>query len=103
MNYSYLDSAHAHALTSLSNGNSYAYDANGNQVTRIIGTDTFSLTYDAENRLTTVLKNGQPLASFTYDGDGVQVAATLNGVTTKYVGEYYEVSGEVVPPPLILP
>jgi RHS repeat-associated protein len=47
--------------------------------------------YDAENRLTSILKNGQPLAAFTYDGDGVQVAATVNGVTAKYVGGIYEV------------
>ena len=49
--------------------------------------------HGAENRLTTVTKNGQPLAGFTYDGDGVQVAATVNGITTKYVGGIYEVEG----------
>ena len=35
-------------------------------------------------------------ASFLYDGDGRRVAQTLNGVTTYFVGNYYEVTGGVV-------
>jgi RHS repeat-associated protein len=35
-------------------------------------------------------------ASFVYDGDGNRVKSTINGVTTTFVGSYYEVSGSTV-------
>jgi RHS repeat-associated protein len=35
-------------------------------------------------------------ASFVYDGDGNRVAQTVNGVTTYFVGNYYEVTGSTV-------
>ena len=79
-------------MTSLQRGNTYTYDANGNQITRVIGTDTYTEIYDAENKLVQVVKNGNTIAAFTYDGDGIRVASTINGVTTKFVGEYYEVT-----------
>jgi len=44
--------------------------------------------YDAENRLASV--SGSAAASFVYNGDGQRVAATVNGVTTVYIGEYFE-------------
>ena len=90
-------SGHAHAVSSLSIGNTYGYDANGNQTTRHIATGTLAgdyvLNYDAENRLVGVTKNGASIASFVYDGDGKQVRATVNNVTTIYVGSHYEVQG----------
>jgi RHS repeat-associated protein len=43
---------------------------------------------DTENRLTGV--SGGANASFVYDGDGDRVKGTVNGVTTVYVGNYYE-------------
>jgi RHS repeat-associated protein len=52
---------------------------------------TYNLSYDAENRLTSV--SGGATASFAYDGDGNRVKGTVNGVTTVYVGNYYELSG----------
>jgi hypothetical protein len=63
------DNAPAHAVTSLSKGNSYTYDANGNQIKRIIGADTYDLKYDAEKRLVEVKKNGTAAASFVFNGD----------------------------------
>jgi hypothetical protein len=39
---------------------------------------------------------GGAAASFVYDGDGRRVKATVNGVTSYYVGDYYEVSAGVV-------
>ena len=30
--------------------------------------------------------------NFLYDGDGRRVAQTLNGVTTYFIGNYYEVT-----------
>ena len=40
--------------------------------------------------------SGAATVSFVYDGDGRRVKATVNGVTTYYVGDHYEVSGGVV-------
>ena len=47
-------SAHKHAVTAVSGGHSYAYDANGNLTSRTTGGQSFTLTYDAENRLVSV-------------------------------------------------
>jgi len=38
-------------MTALSNGNSYAYDANGNMTARPVGGQAFNLSYDGDNRL----------------------------------------------------
>ena len=54
---------------------------------------TAALTYDAENRLVSVSGSGVT-ASFVYDGDGNRVQSTINGVTTVYIGNYYEKSGD---------
>jgi RHS repeat-associated protein len=35
-------------------------------------------------------------ASFMYDGDGKRMAQTINGETTYFVGNYYEVSGSTI-------
>ena len=35
-------------------------------------------------------------AQFTYDGDGRRVKSVINGVTTIFVGNHYEVTGGVV-------
>jgi RHS repeat-associated protein len=93
VSYGYNDPAHKHAVTHLGGVQKYWYDANGNQTKRVIGSDTYDLVYDAENRLTQVKKNGSVIASFVYDGDGKRVKATVNGVTTVYVGDYYEQTG----------
>jgi RHS repeat-associated protein len=96
LSYSYLDSAHAHAVTNTSDGSVYTYDANGNQISRLKGGVTTIFTYNAENKLIQVNIGGTPTASFVYDGDGNRVASTINGVTSRFVGEYYEVTDEVV-------
>ena len=77
-----------------SNGNTYGYDANGNMTSRHVGSQNFTLTYDAENRLVSV--TGAATASFIYDGDGRQVKSVVNGVTTYYVGNHYEKKGTMV-------
>ena len=52
MNYTYGDSNHDHAVTSLTSGESYVYDANGNQTQRNnVGGGNYTLGYDTENRL----------------------------------------------------
>jgi YD repeat-containing protein len=78
-----------HAVV-ISGTNTYCYDRNGNMVQRNVGS-TYNLSYDAENRLTTV--SGAASATFVYDADGNRVKGTVNGVTTVYVGNYYELSG----------
>ncbi len=82
------------------NGVKRSYDKNRNQVKRTIGGSAYTLSYDAENRpsgcsLRTCLSgvSGAATASFVYDGDGVRVKATAGGVTTAYVGNYFEWTG----------
>jgi RHS repeat-associated protein len=58
LTYLYEDPAHTHAVTSLSNGNAYRYDANGNMITRDVAGQSYLLDYDAENRLTSVEAEG---------------------------------------------
>jgi len=68
----------------------YCYDANGNMTQKIDGSTT-SYTYDAENRMTAV--SGAATATFVYDGDGNRVKGVVSGVTTTYIGNYFEWSG----------
>ncbi len=57
--YAY-NSGHAHAVSSLSNGNSYSYDANGNMTNRTVGGYASVLNYDAEGRLVSVTGSVPP-------------------------------------------
>jgi len=66
----------------------YYYDANGNMITRTVGTNTYYLEYDAENRLKEV--SGDLSDSFVFDGDGNRVQATIGGTTITFSGNYYE-------------
>ncbi|RIK26641.1 MAG: hypothetical protein DCC52_10075 [Chloroflexi bacterium] len=52
------------------------------------------LTYDAENRLTSITV-GANTTTYVYDGDGNRVKKTANGVSTFYVGNHYEVTNNV--------
>jgi len=91
VSYTY-SAQHPHAVQSLSNGNSYAYDNNGNMTTRTVGGVAYSLAYDAENHLVSVSGGGMS-AAFVYDGDGRRVKSTISGVTVAFVGSYYEYQG----------
>jgi RHS repeat-associated protein len=93
--YGYPSSGKVHAVTHLNTVQKYWYDNNGNQTKRILGGDTYDLTYDPENRLTQVKKNSVVIATFVYDGDGRRVKQTLGGATTAFVGEYYEAGSSV--------
>ncbi len=73
VNYTYGDTNHDHAVTQMGS-DSYSYDNNGNQVTRNVSGSSYTLSYDAENRLVGV--TGAATATFVYDGDGNRVKAT---------------------------
>ncbi len=85
----YNDAAHKHAVTHVAGTQRYWYDANGNATRRINGSQDITLAYDAENRVTGITGSGIS-ASYVYDGDGQRVKATVGGVTTVYIGNYYE-------------
>ena len=87
VNYTYGDTNHDHAVTQMGT-DSYSYDNNGNQVTRNVSGSSYTLSYDAENRLVGV--TGAATASFVYDGDGNRVKATVGTTTTTFVGSYFE-------------
>ncbi|MGB4976267.1 MAG: hypothetical protein WBR35_05970 [Anaerolineae bacterium] len=55
----------------------YSYDCNGNMTGRTVGGVTYSLVYDAENRLQQVKQGSTVLASYTYDADGNRVKAVI--------------------------
>ena len=49
---------------------------------RTVGGVTYTLVYDAENRLQQVKQGGTVLASYTYDADGNRVKAVMGSSTT---------------------
>jgi len=74
---------------------SFSYDADGNMTTRTVDGVSYTLAYDAENRLVSISGGGLS-ARYSYNGDGerVQAIVTTNGNTrtTAYLGDYFEVS-----------
>ncbi|HEU0293301.1 MAG TPA: RHS repeat-associated core domain-containing protein [Anaerolineales bacterium] len=97
--YTY-DTNHKHAVTALSTGESYSYDANGNMTCRVENGITYKQEYNYENLLSAVHKmNGNcttgtiaETTSFVYDGDG-NLVKKINpgGSRTLYIGGIYEV------------
>jgi RHS repeat-associated protein len=61
---------------------------------RTIGGVVYTLTHDAENRLTAMA--GGVTASYVYDADGNRVKETITGVTRVFIGNYYELDNGVV-------
>ncbi len=61
---------------------------------RTIGGTTYTLSYDAENRLTGV--SGSKTATFTYDGDGKLVKTQVGSVYVAIPGPHYQYSGTTV-------
>ena len=89
--YSY-NTAHKHAVTTTSNGNTYTYDADGNMTQRVEGSVTYTQVFDVENRLVSVTTNGQT-TQFVYNGDGNMVKKiNPDGSKTITIGSVYEVN-----------
>ena len=82
-NTSGASSTRPHAVTRAGT-TTYSYDANGN-LSRGGGR---TLTWDAENRPTRIVKGGVT-TTFVYDGDGGRVKKTVQGTTTVYIGQLY--------------
>jgi RHS repeat-associated protein len=89
----------AHELTGLSttaNGTqthslTYSYNANGDRTGQTDAVTSASATfgYDQADRLTSY-RAGSTSASYSYNGDGLRVAKTVNGTTTSYVWDLAE-------------
>jgi YD repeat-containing protein len=60
------------------------YDPNGNLASKTEGTDTWTYTWNAENQLTKVEKNGAEVGRFSYDPFGRRVRKILGGIATDY-------------------
>ena len=97
--YSYAEGgAGVHAVTSLSDGTTMTYDANGNMATKQKGTEISYFDYDVENRLMQIQKDltsvpkasAKIIAQYAYDGDGGRVKKTVGSNVTRYVGSLYE-------------
>ena len=88
----YEDANHVHAVTHIGSTQKYWYDQNGNQVTRIVGADTYTLVYDAENRMIEVKKNDVTMAQFDYNGDGQRVKSIVNAETIYFAGGHFELN-----------
>jgi RHS repeat-associated protein len=95
VNYSYDNDTHIHAVTSTSDGRAFVYDANGNQTRRTMDRQTYTLVYDAENRLVQIKRGNKILATYTYDGEGNRVKTQLPNSYTVYVGNYFEWTGSI--------
>jgi RHS repeat-associated protein len=82
------DSAGPHAVTSLSDGSAFAYDANGNMIQRVQDGVTWTYTFDAENRLVGV-SDGSTVTTMVYDGNGARIERVVDDgetvTTTLYV------------------
>ncbi|MBI5854033.1 MAG: VCBS repeat-containing protein [Nitrospirae bacterium] len=77
-------SVRPHAV-STAGSNSYTYDNNGNMLTGAGRT----ITYDFENRPTTIVSGGQT-TTFVYDGDGGRVKKQTGSTVTWYISKLYE-------------
>lgn len=83
--YTYGDPAHEHAVTAAGTA-TYSYDANGN----MRAGDGKTMTWDAQNRLTSVTRNGTT-TTFAYDAAEGRIRKTQGASTTLYFGDLVEV------------
>ena len=67
-----------HAVTNLSNGDAFVYDANGNMTERTVDGVKYVQDFDVENRLVAVTK-GTDVTEFYYDASGQRTMTVKNG------------------------
>ncbi len=88
-NYTYptsgTGSVRPHAV-STAGSNSYGYDNNGNMTSGAGRT----LTYDFENRPTSIASNNGVITTMVYDGDGGRVKKIAGTTTVRFIGKLYE-------------
>ncbi len=77
-----------HAVSAVT-GKSFSYDCNGNMIGRTISGTTYTLGYDAEGRMVSA-SWGANTNNYVYDGNGVRVKSVVGGVTTVFIGGYFE-------------
>jgi RHS repeat-associated protein len=85
--YSYSDPLHPSAVTALSIGSTFTYDANGNMES---GAGRSS-TWDNDNRLIATTIQGGNSATFAYDYKGWRVRKTTASGVTRYPFSTYEI------------
>ena len=76
-------------VTGAGSAATYSYDANGNLIQKVEGSDTWTYEWNAENQLTRVLTNGAEVARYKYDPNGRRVERVAGATTTlwAYDGE----------------
>jgi RHS repeat-associated protein len=75
-------------------GTTYEHDANGNLIEKDDGTDAWTYEWNAENRLTDVLKNAQTVATFSYDPLGRRVEKVAGATTTTFTYDWEDIVRE---------
>jgi len=73
-----------YSVTQPATAGSFVYDATGNLIQRVDGSDTWSYEWDAENQLKRVTKNGAEVARFQYDALGRRVEKVAGGIGYEY-------------------
>ena len=112
--YAYNAAGHVDAPSTYDLGpNNYLYDANGSQVERRGGSLPQTRSFDAENRLVSVVQTPRDFSpattsSFVYDAKGVRLIQSVTGgsgisVRTLYIGKFYEetLTGGTNPPYIV--
>lgn len=89
---------HKQAVTAITGGYNFDYDANGNMTSRIDSTSHYSHTFNIKNELETVTDynlgkgGGSSVTTFTYDASGQRVKTVEpDGTITDYPFPGYEV------------
>lgn len=73
---------------------SYLYDANGNLISKTIGSSTTTYQYDYENRLVQVILPNSTTVNYRYSPFGDRLAKSIGNATTYFLYDHYDVLAE---------